>query len=260
LLNPIEDDEVSRLLRDDAHCAQEKFDGRRLLLRKHGAAIDGINRKGLVVGLPETVFQSFTIIPVDCVLDGEAVGEGFHAFDLLDCEGEDLCGRPYRERLTALRELLAPLAPRHLRLAETAFSPGQKAILLKTLRQENREGIVFKRLDARYTPGRPNSGGPALKHKFYATLSAVVASLNPQRSVEIRLLDDEGWQPVGNVTIPPNQLIPKIGDVIEVRFLYAFRESGVLFQPVFLGVRSDLDPMACLATQRKFKRDDADER
>jgi bifunctional non-homologous end joining protein LigD len=260
LLNPIEDDEVTRLLRDDTHCAQEKFDGRRLLLRKHGAAIDGINRKGLVVGLPETVFQSFTTIPVDCVLDGEAVGDGFHAFDLLEHDGEDLCGRSYRDRLTALRDLLAPLAPRHLRLAESAFSAGQKAILLKTLRQENREGIVFKRLDALYTPGRPNSGGPALKHKFYATLSAVVASLNPQRSVEIRLLDEEGWQLVGNVTIPPNQLIPKIGDVIEVRFLYAFRESGVLFQPVFLGVRSDIDPMACLASQRKFKRTDADER
>jgi hypothetical protein len=50
LLNPIEDADVQPLLRDNVHVAQEKFDGRRLLLRKEGAAIDGINRKGLLVG------------------------------------------------------------------------------------------------------------------------------------------------------------------------------------------------------------------
>jgi len=46
-----------------------------------------------------------------------------------------------------------------------------------------KEGVVFKRLDAPYTPGRPGSGGTQLKHKFCATLSAVVARVNAQRSV-----------------------------------------------------------------------------
>ena len=45
-----------------------RTDGRRLLLRKEGAAIDGINRKGLLVGLPEPVFQAFRLMPGDCVL------------------------------------------------------------------------------------------------------------------------------------------------------------------------------------------------
>lgn len=43
LLNPIEEAQMQRLLRDNNYCAQEKFDGRRLLTRKNGAAIEGIN-------------------------------------------------------------------------------------------------------------------------------------------------------------------------------------------------------------------------
>ena len=51
---------------------QEKYDGRRMLVRKHGAEIHGINRKGLLVGLPEPVFQAVQAIPGDFILDGEA--------------------------------------------------------------------------------------------------------------------------------------------------------------------------------------------
>ena len=47
LLNPIDEQEVKRLLKDPSWCAQEKFDGRRVLVRKAGAEIHGINRKGL---------------------------------------------------------------------------------------------------------------------------------------------------------------------------------------------------------------------
>jgi bifunctional non-homologous end joining protein LigD len=41
-----------------------------------------------------------------------------------------------------------------------------------------------------------------LKFKFYATCSAVVSKINDKRSVELRLLNGDGWIPVGNVTIP----------------------------------------------------------
>jgi bifunctional non-homologous end joining protein LigD len=45
LLNPIEEDEVERLITDDGFVIQEKFDGQRILIQKEGAAINGINRK-----------------------------------------------------------------------------------------------------------------------------------------------------------------------------------------------------------------------
>jgi bifunctional non-homologous end joining protein LigD len=60
----------------------------------------------------------------------------------------------------------------------------------------------------------------------------------------------------GNVTIPTNQDIPRDGQVVEVRYLYAFEESGCLYQPVYLGVRSDVLPMECVVSQLKFKNDE----
>jgi bifunctional non-homologous end joining protein LigD len=40
---------------------------------------------------------------------------------------------------------------------------------------------------------------------------------------------------------------------VEVRSLYAFKESGCLFQPVYLGLRSDLDQEECTVDQLKYK-------
>jgi len=45
---------------------------------------------------------------------------------------------------------------------------------------------------------------------------------------------------VGNVTIPSNHEVPQVGDIVEVRYLYYFR-GGSLYQPVYLGKRSDLE-------------------
>ena len=221
LPNPIEEAEVERLLHDDDYCAQEKFNGRNLLVRKQAAAIHGINKKGLLTGLPATVFQDVCKLPGDCLPAGESVGEVYHAFDLLLDNGADLRPYPYRVRLTALMNLLAGVQLRFIKYAETAFTTRQKTALLNRLKAEKREGIVFKRLDAPYTPGRPNSGGPQLKHKFYATLSGVVSKINPQRSVEVRLWGEDGWMPCGNVTIPPNHKIPEVCSVVEVRYFYA---------------------------------------
>jgi bifunctional non-homologous end joining protein LigD len=124
---------------------------------------------------------------------------------------------------------------------------------LNELKANKREGLVFKRVDAPYTPGRPNSGGNQIKHKFVASLSAVVARVNSKRSVELHLMGEAGWVVCGNVTIPANRSIPAPSQVVEVRYLYAFKESGVLFQPVYLGLREDVNETECLTTQLKFK-------
>ncbi len=245
LLNAIEEADVKRLLHDDDYCAQEKFDGRHILIRKQDDHIEGINKKGLLVELPETVSNDIRTLPGSFISDGESVGDDYDAFDLLELNGENLRPLPYRIRLDSLTNLLA--GTRHIKLVETAFSACQKIELWQRLRRENREGIVFKRLDAPYTPGKPNSGGPQLKFKFVATLSAIVAKVNIQRSVEISLLKGRSLISCGNVTIPANHDIPKVGTVVEVRYLYAYRESHALHQPVYLGPRDDVEPGECLA-------------
>ena len=255
LLNPVEEAEVELLQRDDNYCAQEKFDGRHLLVRKQDDDLEGINKKGFVVGLPQTVANELRNVPGSFIPDGEAIGDDYHAFDLLEYNGENLRVLPYRIRLARLIDLLLLTRSnfKYIRLVETAFSTKQKTALWERLRRENREGIVFKRLDAPYTPGRPNSGGPQLKFKFVATLSAVVAKINVQRSVELGLFNGRSLVSCGNVTIPANHEIPTVGNIVDVRFLYAFKESGVLYQPVYLGARDDVDPGECLVSQLKFK-------
>jgi len=189
------------------------------------------------------------------ILDGESIGDDYHVFDLLELNGENVRSLPYRQRFSRLVDLLllSDTQGKHIRLVATAFKTQQKTELWERLRRENREGIVFKRLDAPYVPGKPNRGGPQLKFKFVATVSVVVAKINTQRSVEVSLLQGRNLVSCGNVAIPPNHQVPPVGAVVEIRYLYAYRDSLALYQPVYLGVRDDVDPGECLVSQLKFK-------
>ena len=253
LLNTIDQTRVPDLINDDNCCLQEKHVGRRLIIRKNGQDITGINKKGNLVGLPLPVFDVVKGFDADVTIDGESIGDNLIAFDLLELDGVDIRGWPYRERLAALMNLLFSVQQRSIKLVHTAFTTDQKRTLLDELKAGKREGVVFKQVYSCYTPGRPNSGGNQLKHKFVATLSAMVSRLNPQRSVAISLLGKNGWQNAGNVTIPANHEIPQKGDVVEIRYLYAFPESDVLYQPVYLGRRNDVDPGECTISQLKYK-------
>lgn len=55
------------------------------------------------------------------------------------------------------------------------------------------------------------------------------------------------------MTIPANHSIPKPGDAVECRFLYAYRESGSIYQPVYLGEREDIRYTECITDQLKYK-------
>lgn len=252
LLNAINQDEAEALLHDPQWAMQEKFDGRRLLVRHNGQSVEGINRSGLLVSLPETVTQVMAALNRQFILDGESLGETLVAFDLLELDGTDLRCLPYRQRLVTLNNLLQSRQDCVQTAATTILTETKKA-MLRQLRAANAEGAVFKRLDAAYTAGRPASGGPALKLKFYETASFLVRGINEQRSVSLALLSDGREVPAGNVTIPPQQDVPARGDIVEVRYLYAFRESGCVYQPVYLGRRDDLGRTACSVDQLKFK-------
>ena len=260
LLNPIDQDRADQLITDDAWLMQEKFDGRRILIRRDGDRVTGINRKGLVVALPQPVAeQALTVGGRQWLMDGEAVGDVYVAFDLLENAGEDLREAAYDRRLACLGRMLDSIGNGAVRLVQTACTATTKRELLAQLRGDNREGAVFKRASAPYTPGRPASGGDQLKLKFTATASCIVAGGNgTKRSVALALLEGGRRVRVGNVTIPPRQPIPGAGAVVEVRYLYAY-PGGSLFQPVYLGVRDDVGPEACTAGQLKYKAPADDE-
>ncbi len=254
LLNPIEEHEFGRLIRSTKFCLQQKHDGRRLLVLKQGDTITGINRRGLAVAIPEPIREAVAAIPCDLLIDGEAVGETLHAFDLLEFEGTNLRQHGYLDRFQILMGVV-PMGNPALCWIATPLDPDDKRATYEELRAEGAEGVVFKDIDAPYTPGRPNSGGSQLKFKFVETASFIVAGRNgTKRSVGLELVTAEGNRvPAGNVTIPANHEVPEKGSVCEIRYLYAHRESGAVYQPVYLGLRDDIPAEDCTVDQLKFK-------
>jgi len=139
-------------------------------------------------------------------------------------------------------------------LTKTAITTLEKHNLYNELKERNAEGMVFKLKHSLYSPGRPNSGGDQLKFKFTATCSVIVGKKHEEkRSVMMWMFDKGNRIFVGNVTIYPNQEIPKEGSVIEVRYLYAYPNGGSLFQPVYLNPRNDVEQMECTMSQLKYK-------
>lgn len=256
LLNPIGDDQIETLLTDLSFWMQPKYDGRRLLIQKIGDTVTGINRLGLSVALPQIIYAEVANLPLDVILDvildGECIGDEFYVFDLLHIDA-DIRKTPYAERHLRLMNLLASFQHRHIQLALTAFTVKQKHQMFEDLKKTNGEGVVLKQIDASYTAGRPASGGTQLKYKFVTTASFIVGKINAKRSIGLLLFDGEKIKPAGNVTIPANHEIPASGWIVECRYLYAYKESGSIFQPVYLGVREDIPSEECTVAQLKYK-------
>ncbi|TMJ94931.1 MAG: hypothetical protein E6G67_08255 [Actinobacteria bacterium] len=103
-----------------------------------------------------------------CVLDGEVCalddegrssfsamqrGTGtlvYYVFDVLEIEGKPVIDLPFTERRSRLEQLLDRRNPA-VRLSET-FEDGRA--LLEAAREQHLEGVIAKRADSRYQPGR----------------------------------------------------------------------------------------------------------
>lgn len=252
LLNTISQAEAMLLIDDPAWVMQEKFDGRRLMVRKTGDTVEGINKLGLIVALSSVIAEAALALPGDFILDGEAIGDHFHVFDLISCNGADLRPKACGDRYAALVGLIDGGDAAAITYVASWSDSIDKRAQLAALRDKRAEGVVFKNVNAAYTAGRPNSGGTQRKFKFVESVSAKVTTINQQRSIGVSLLDGDDWTSVGNVTIPANHEVPQLDDVVEVRYLYA-AQGGSLYQPVYLGVRSDVEAAECVLSQLKYK-------
>lgn len=255
LLNPIEENEVDRYLNDDAFVGQEKKDGRHQIIRMLDGTVTVFNRKGKEIGYPAA--WSNCIGVKNIILDGEAIGEQFYAFDLLEADGEDFRNKGYSRRHFHLSNLFEKnLLGGSIRLVPLACTPSEKKALYAQLQKNKKEGIVFKRLSAPYKPGRPNELGDMLKRKFYATLTArVKQGRSGKHSIGLELLDGKIWVDAGNVTIAQNTALPAAGTCVEIRYLYMYK-GGSLYQPTYLGPRDDLDDSDCVLSQVKYKSEE----
>ena len=228
------------VITDSAYIAQEKHDGERRPILIKSKDIKGLNKEGLVVSLPMNVADTLAELGQNMLIDGEIIGERYVAFDLLEIGGEDLRSKPYNERLARLSGLLAPKQGT-VELVNTARTTAAKRHLFEALKDHRAEGVVFKRADAHYAPGRPASGGSQMKWKFTENCTVRVASCSTKkRSVAIECLGNDGVSviPMGNVTIPSNADVPAVGTIVNVGYLYLY-DGGSLFQPTYQGVRTD---------------------
>ena len=250
LLNSITEEEAEIYLTNDNWYAQEKFDGKRMTIKKNSSEIVAANKKGLTIGFPDTMASELSALKIDFVVDGEAIGETFHAFDILQHSTDDLRQQPYIHRLDILDGLIKGT---HIVIAKTAMGTTDKRKMMAKLKALGKEGIVFKKLSAKWYAGRPASGGSAVKCKFYKTASVIVLKVNTKRSVVMGVLDGKNIIQIGSVTIGPNKEIPSVSSLVEVRYLYAYK-GGSLYQPTYIQDRSDeLDRKECVIGQLVYK-------
>ena len=158
-----------------------KFDGYRALVACAGDKVKVYTRKGLDWSDKfQPLVERFRALDLpSCLIDGEIVaydkdgnpdfsslqqvlkrGRGsqkasdnlaFHAFDLLELNGEDLTKQPNIERKERLEALLATAtAPIHV--ADHVIGAGER--LFEAMCSAGQEGIISKKIDARYAVGQ----------------------------------------------------------------------------------------------------------
>ncbi|MGD9690430.1 MAG: DNA ligase D [Phycisphaerales bacterium] len=157
-----------------------KFDGYRLLLFRGPEGVIARTRSGLDWSsrIPEIVSEVRDRVPVEAVLDGEAVvldargvsdfqalQNAFHsrrskaivfmAFDLPWCDGHDLSGCPLEQRRSLLKALIGARQEGRVRLSESIEGNGPVAFARS--REHGLEGIVSKRRDSSYSQARSPS-------------------------------------------------------------------------------------------------------
>lgn len=226
LLTPATEDDLQQFIEDDAWVGQEKLNGKRIMLKIENGKVTGVNRRGLECPIPEVISESLKTFESKAVLDGELIGDVYHAFDLLELVGDWRATR-FGKRHDALLEHFAGL--KNVRLVPRVFGMVEKTFLASDLRIRRKEGVVFKLLGGCYEPGRRENlkKAIAVKIKFYAEIAARVLGWHKaKKSIEVGAYDPETKKMVsiGWVTVPAkyeDQIKGGVGGMVRVRYLYA---------------------------------------
>lgn len=238
LLTDATGEDPEEYVSEDSWSAQQKMNGLRLQVIVKGGEVTAVNRKGLIRGVHETTKKALSRLK-DCVLDGEAIGEVYHPFDIRELEGVKHDESWMRARVDLLRMVLKGADENHIRLVETFFSEKEKRKLVADLQADRKEGVVFKKVNGIYEPGRRESLKKALavKLKFLSDgLFKVLRWNKNKQSVEIAAWDEkvggtDAWVSVGSLTIPTKYVGQvKAGCMVRARYLFA-TDANQLYQP-----------------------------
>ena len=277
---------------------EPKWDGHRAIVRVRGGAVDVVSSTGkartdswpwLGAALRASIEGDH-----DLVLDGEVIALGddgrhsfqfvgradkphaFVAFDLLELDGHSLLRQPWTKRRAELLDVLHPVPP----VSITPVSDDAEALLAAT-RANGFEGIVAKRRDSTYQPGRRSPSWVKVKHRHEQEMVVGGYKVGEGNrtgtfgSLLVGVYDDDGrLQFAGAVgtgfderllnaitpqlralqtDVCPFGEVPKLPGgagrlrwvrpelVAQVAF-HEWTEGGGIRAPVFLGLRDDKDP------------------
>lgn len=240
---------VSDFINDPNWVFEQKADGNRILLTVESGSATAITRNGTIYSkkLPKSMrdFQ----FPQRLVLDGELVGDDFWVFDMpvLD-DGPTLLNLDNRRKQleTLFRTGWPSLSD--FKLIPQARTPEDKQMMLDLAIARGWEGLMVKRLNSSYSPGRSRAW---LKAKQTQTADVVVievgrygkeaATLGAIDPVLKRAVEVGRCSLIGKPKVKPM-------DVVEVKYLYLGANQR-LYQPTLLRVRDDKKPIECLTTQ-----------
>lgn len=172
-VEPMECAPVSKLLDGPDWVYEVKLDGYRAVAVKSDRGVDLFSRrhKSFNSQYPYLV-EALDDLPEDTVVDGEVVALDdsgrpnfnllaqfrsgasrirYFMFDLLVCKGRDLTKLPLSERHELMKSLLDLRSPR-IRIAEQFETSAND--MLSAVRQQQLEGVIGKRKDSLYEPGK----------------------------------------------------------------------------------------------------------
>lgn len=182
---------------------------------------------------------------------------GLYVFDLLKLGGDDTTGWPLARRRSALEELAAEW-PQQVSLTPHCADVRP---LWEMVVERGLEGVIAKKHDSRYRPGRSREW---VKIKATQSLSCLVGGVEwapdeptQPRSLQLFLVDPAGdLVPVGKASAGVGPALrPALLNglnhpplIVEVEYSQ-ITSAGVLRHPVVRAVRSDIDVLDCSTDQ-----------
>lgn len=287
LLTRIESErELLAYISNPRYYLELKRDGRRLAVHTRGShkankyETTAYNKSGQVIQVDADIRKAVEslcyLTNTDSIfLDGEIEPTGYHIWEILECD-HDMRGVAYERRREMLEEVLRSVTKK-LHLVQCAKTAADKDKLFAWAKANRAEGVCAKDKFAVYVEGR---NGQHKKYKFETTASFIVGPKPPRkandghRSMALYLLDTgflggERWDPrpakeiaktgflalrfMATCKVATKYKVPAIGEIVDVRYLYAFRNGGV-YQPVFFGtVRGDIKHADCNVQQLQLR-------
>lgn len=247
--------DVDDLLQDDEFLAQYKLDGDRFVIEVNEGVVAAYNRQGQPKTsnmAPEVLAPFYHLTEGYWVFDGEMVGRTLWLFDMAAAWGRLPKNAPFVERYNMMAGVLTGMKlPECVRILPCSQGLEDKQFLLQHAVEEEREGVIFRRMSGSYQFGRRTKDLQKYKFLKEADVFVTQVGVKSKENAEVAVYNSGLEQVVGMVsTIGKGDVA--VGDVLEVRFLYVLDpEFPRMFQPRILRKRTDKSAEECSIDQFK---------